>query len=90
MTIEHIDPLTQDDNFILEDIPEPIELRFFQRMRLRLFGRICIGEQMNKGWSSSLPLYAFKCEKHGLQINHPVGHGGYLLCPECTRESALK
>ena len=81
--IEHIDPFIQDTSLIVENTSESIKLSFIQRIILRLFGHVRIGERMKEGWSSSLPLYAFRCEEHGLQCNHPIGHAEYLLCPEC-------
>ena len=64
--------------------PESIDLGFFQRMKLRLFGIVNVGDRMDEGWSSSLPVYAFRCKEHGLQTAYPVGYSKLLFCPECS------
>lgn len=60
------------------------ELSLSQRIKLRLFGFSYVGERMEKGWSNSIPYYAFRCYKHGIQFGYPVGFAKSLLCPECT------
>ena len=65
--------------------PESIDLGFIQRMKLRFFGIVNIGDRMDEGWSSSLPVYAFRCKTHGLQIGYPNGYSKVLVCPECVR-----
>jgi len=47
--------------------PDSIDLGFIPRLKLRLFGIVNVGDRMVEGWSSSLPVYAFRCKKHGLQ-----------------------
>ncbi len=81
---DHPDPSSFHAGPEVQTGPESIDLGFIQRMKLRLFGMVNVGDRRNEGWSSSLPLYAFKCEKHGLQIGYPVGHSKLLLCPECS------
>ena len=81
---DHKDPSIQDAGSDVRTTPESIELGFIQRMKLRLFGIVKVGDRMDDGWSSSLPLYAFRCKKHGLQFEYPIGHLKLLLCPECA------
>jgi hypothetical protein len=44
-----------------------------------------VGDHMEEGWKTSLPVYAFRCEKHGLQLGYPRGYAQLLLCPECIQ-----
>ena len=81
---DHADLSIQDAGSKVQTGPESVELGFIQRMKLRFFGIVNVGDRMDEGWSSSLPFYAFRCKKHGLQIGYPVGHAKLLLCPECS------
>lgn len=81
---DHSDPSVHYAGSEVQTGSESIDLGFFQRMKLRFFGSVNIGDRMDEGWSSSLPLYVFRCEKHGLQCGYPVGHAKLLLCPECS------
>ncbi len=81
---DHPDPSFQDAGPEMKTGPESVDLGFFQRMKLRFFGIVNVGDRMDEGWSSSLPLYAFRCEKHGLQIGYPMSHAKLLICSECT------
>ena len=81
---DHTDTSIQDAGSNVRTTPVSIELGFIQRLKLRLFGVVSVGDRMDEGWSSSLPLFAFRCEKHGLQFGYPVGHSKLLLCPECA------
>jgi len=81
---DHIDTSIRDAGSNVRITPESIELGFIQRMKLRLFGIVNVGDRMDEGWSSSLPLFAFRCKKHGLQFEYPIGHSKLLLCPECA------
>ncbi len=81
---ENADPSVHDAGLKVLTGPESVELGFFQRVKLRLFGVVNVGDRMDEGWSSSLPFYAFRCEKHGLQFVYPVGHAKLLLCPKCA------
>jgi hypothetical protein len=65
------------------------ELNFIQRIKLRLNGMVHVGDHMEEGWKTSLPYYAFRCEKHGLQLDYPSGHAQKLLCPDCI-QAAVK
>ncbi|MBS7619293.1 hypothetical protein KEJ21_01405 [Candidatus Bathyarchaeota archaeon] len=58
----------------------------FQKLLLRVFGRIHVGREKKTGWDSPLPLYAFRCSKHGIQTAYPSGWSKTLLCPECVSE----
>ena len=60
-------------------------LSFSQRIKLRLNGTVHVGDRMEEGWKTSLPVYAFRCKKHGLQLGYPSGHAQQLLCQECIR-----
>lgn len=58
----------------------------FQKLLLRIFGRIYVGSEKKAGWSSPLPMYAFICPKHGIQTNYPNSWNKTLLCPKCISE----
>ena len=81
---DHTDPSSFNAGSKVQTGPESIDLGFIQRMKLGLFGFVNVGDRMDEGWISSLPLYAFRCEKHGLQFGYPVGHAKLLLCPKCA------
>ena len=81
---DQADPSMLDAESKVQIGPESIELSFIQLMKLRLFGLVKIGERMDEGWRSSLPLYTFRCKEHGLQTAYPVGYAKLLLCPECS------
>ena len=82
---ENADPSVHDAGSKVLPGPESIELGFYQMMKLRLFGVVNVGDRMDEGWNSSLPFYAFRCKRHGLQFGYPVGYAKLLLCPECSR-----
>ena len=65
------------------------ELNFTQRIKLRLYGMVHVGDHMEEDWKSSLPYYVFRCEKHGLQLGYPRGHAPQLLCHDCI-QAAVK
>lgn len=66
---------------------EDIGLSLVQRIKLRLFGFVYVGDRMEKGWSNTLPYYAFRCNNHGIQYGYPVGFAkslfdsGVYFCP---------
>ena len=60
-----------------------VELSFVQRIKLRLFGNVYVGDRLEERWNSSIPCYAFMCKEHGLQIGYAVGYANLLLCPKC-------
>jgi len=61
-----------------------IELTLFQKIILKLNGRVFIGNRVKPGWSGSLPFYAFKCDEHGLVEDYPHGYEKRLECPKCA------
>lgn len=58
----------------------------FQRLELFLTGRAFIGHRKRPGWKKTLPLYAFRCPKHGIVEDYPHGYNDRLDCPECLKE----
>jgi len=63
-----------------------IHLNAFRKLIISVFGSTRIGSVFNDGWKAQLPLYAFKCQKHGIQIAYPSGWQKTLQCPECIVE----
>ena len=58
----------------------------FQRLTLRLVGRVRIGWLRGPGWASWLPAVAFVCERHGVVVDYEHGFTGRLECPICALE----
>ncbi|MHA2052068.1 MAG: hypothetical protein ACXACP_00865 [Candidatus Hodarchaeales archaeon] len=56
---------------------------FLKKVRLWLFGKVCVGDFQADGWSRSLPIYAFTCSIHGVQLSYPSGWKRVLKCPLC-------
>ena len=67
---------------------QKIELTLFQKMILKLDGRVFIEHRAKPGWRGALPFYVFKCDKHGFVEDYPHGYEGRLECPECLKEDA--
>ena len=61
-------------------------LSSLQRVKLRLFGCSQVGYIRKQGWTAEAPLYAFRCEIHGIVRSTPQGHGHLLMCPLCLRD----
>jgi len=60
-----------------------VKLTLFQKIILKLNGRVFIENRVKPGWSDSLPFYAFKCDEHGLVEDYPHGYEKRLECPKC-------
>ncbi len=67
---------------------QKIELTLFQKITLKLNGRVFTGNRTKPGWTGSLPFYAFKCDEHGLVEDYVHGYEGRLECPKCAKEDA--
>ena len=63
-----------------------IKLSFFKKIYLKIFGYVFMHNIQLKNWSNSLPMYAFNCPKHGLQVSYPVGWRNVLVCNKCVNE----
>ena len=61
-------------------------LSSLQRIILRVRGSVFLEAISLRGWTQKLPLYLFKCSKHGYQISYPTGHMMVLYCPKCFHE----
>jgi hypothetical protein len=44
--------------------------------------------RQEEGWKKPLPLYRFRCEKHGLVESYPQGYMMRLVCPKCLEEQS--
>ena len=60
-----------------------VKLNLFQKIILKLQGRVFIENRVRPGWSGPLPFYAFKCDEHGLVVDYPHGYEERLECPKC-------
>jgi len=65
------------------DIYFPVKVGFWERLKLRLFKRVYIGHI--KVLDKYLPLYLFRCKKHGYHVHHPVPQGWHT-CIKCLLE----
>lgn len=63
--------------------PRNPPLNPIQRLILRVFGHVKIGDYTRHGWSGTLPFYAFKCPVHGVVTDYKHGFKGRLSCPLC-------
>jgi hypothetical protein len=61
-------------------------LGFTERLTLRTQGSVKIGEFKFDGWSRALPIYLFKCDRHGYELSYPNRHFMLLICPVCNSE----
>jgi len=63
----------------------------WRKLWLRIFGKVNTGFTI-KGpeWRSGLPLYALKCDKHGIVQDYPHGVAKSLSCPKCLEEKEEK
>ena len=60
-----------------------VRLSIWQRLKLRISGRVYLGRFIEPGWHASLPYYAFKCKTHGIVADRSHGWSGCLNCPKC-------
>jgi len=65
---------------------QPIEAHLLskvERIRLRIMGRVYIGDRIRDDWKKALPHFLARCKKHGLYLDY--GHGWKLEieCPAC-------
>ena len=58
-------------------------LSFFQLAILMITGSFLVTNIRFEGWLDKLPLYLFKCKKHGYQLSYPHGHKKDLICQKC-------
>ena len=69
---------------------ETIKLDAVQKLILWARGRVQVNYIMKPGWSAPLPLYVFRCPKHGLVRDYAHGFKGRLDCPHCSKELRAK
>jgi hypothetical protein len=66
------------------------KLNIVQRLNLKIWGSVFVDNVKFGGWTESVPIYLFKCDIHGYELNYPSGHGMNLLCLDCIRERLEK
>jgi hypothetical protein len=54
-----------------------------QILILTITGSLLLSNIKFKNWRDKIPIYLYKCEKHGIQICYPQGHMHNLRCPQC-------
>jgi hypothetical protein len=78
--------ITIIESLLEDDYPEDFkELSLLKKIRLRVFGKVFVEEYKAEEWNKSLPIYAFKCPIHGVQMSYPSGWKRVLKCPDCFR-----
>jgi hypothetical protein len=65
-------------------------LNIFEKIMLRLTGSVFLASLELEGLRGKIPLYLFKCIKHGYQINYPSGYRSHLICLQCINEKLKK
>jgi len=45
-----------------------------------------IGFEQREDWKMELPIYRFKCKKHGIQVDYEHGYNRALHCKACDNE----
>jgi hypothetical protein len=65
-------------------------LNLFEKILLAIKGDIFLASFELEGWRGKIPLYLFKCSKHGYQISYPSGHRSHLICLQCINEKVKK
>ena len=61
-------------------------LSFFQLIILMISGSVLIANMKLEGWRDKIPIYLFKCDKHGYQLSYPQGHQMIIRCPKCAKD----
>jgi hypothetical protein len=64
-------------------------LSFFQLLILMIQGSVLIANLRLEGWRDKIPIYLFKCKKHGYQLSYPQGHMMVIRCPKCAKEELV-
>ena len=65
-------------------------LRLLEKLKIQLQGHIFVGNEQNEGWKSPIPVYMFRCQKHGYVKNNAKGYRKRLECPQCLEEIKVK
>lgn len=73
-------------DFIMEQQEIVKMLNNWQKLHIRLGGKVLIGHFKAEGWKNMLPFYAFRCNKHGIVVNYQSGEYLSLICPYCWRD----
>lgn len=63
-------------------------LSFFQRIKMGIFKKVILNDAYLSDNNVKIPLYAFKCRQHGIQLAYPSGWRKALLCSECIASLA--
>jgi len=61
-------------------------LSFAQKLSLRIRGSVYLDQLSLDEWPGKVPIYLFKCDFHGFEINYPYGYDEILMCTECLVE----
>ena len=64
-------------------VSKTISLSIWQKLILLVKRRVFIGYEIQQDWRRSLPIYAFRCPRHGIQTDYKHGFYERLDCPLC-------
>jgi hypothetical protein len=84
INVEPKENLTQEEYTTIKK--SIFKLNIFQRAKIRIFGYTYIKKIQLKNWKKALPIYAFYCKIHGIQLGYPIGWKKLLMCPICFKE----
>ena len=56
-----------------------------QILILTITGSVLLSNIRFKDWRDKIPIYLYKCDKHGYQLCYPQGHMMKLRCPQCAK-----
>lgn len=65
------------------------ELKFLERLKLKLKGYVYLYEDEKDGWKQPIPIFLIECPVHGLIESYPQGFDNRLSCPLCVKEKPL-
>ena len=69
-----------------------MKLNWWQKIWLKIRGRVFYGWELQKGWSKSHKIYVCNCSAHGLYSGHLYGAYDDKSpdCPQCIKDFAAK
>jgi hypothetical protein len=63
-----------------------LKLGLWQRLKLKINGKVFVGYAKREGWKGKLPFYIVRCKKHSIYfLDYPHGFDPYFTCPLCIK-----
>jgi len=60
-------------------------MSWWQKLKLKIFGKAFLRMERREGWTGSLPIYALWCKEHGIFEDYKHGFYKRFRCPECLK-----